>query len=67
MKKIRYPGVDLFRIISMYGVVVSHTLRHGGAKRKYRYENLNLLEGFFLWHINGFCLISGIIGYKTHK
>ena len=67
MKKIRNPGVDLFRIISMYGVVVSHTLGHGGAKRKYRYENLNFFEDFFIWHINGFCLISGIIGYKTHK
>ena len=65
--KIRNPGVDLFRIISMTGIIFWHILIHSGAFNKYRYHKLHLFIDFCNWHINGFSLISGIIGYKTHK
>ena len=67
IKKIRNPGVDLFRIISMTAIVLMHTLGHSGAFNKFRYHKLRLFQDFCDWHINGFSLISGIIGYKTHK
>ena len=66
--KVRNPGVDLFRIISMSGIIFCHILGHGGAYRRFpSYKKLKFFEGFLGWHINGFGLISGIVGYKTHK
>jgi len=66
--KIRNPGIDLLRIVSMYGIIISHTLVHGGGYRKYsKYKKLLLFEAIFGWHINGFGLISGIVGYKKYK
>ena len=66
--KIRNAGVDLVRIIAMIGIIIWHILAHGGALNKYhRYDKLNLLNSFFFWHLNGYNLISGIVGYKTHK
>ena len=66
--KIRNPGVDLLRIISMSGIILCHILGHGGAYRRFpSYKKLNYFEGFLGWHINGFGLISGVVGYKTHK
>lgn len=66
--KIRNPGIDLLRIVSMYGIIISHTLGHGGGYRKYRrYKKLLLFDAIFSWHINGFGLISGIVDYKKYK
>ena len=66
--KIRNAGVDLVRILAMIGIVIWHILIHGGALNKYhRYDKLNLFNSFFFWHLNGYGLISGIVGYKTHK
>jgi hypothetical protein len=51
----------------MIAIIFVHTLGHSGAFDKFKYKKLHLFEDFCNWHINGFCLISGIIGYKTHK
>jgi hypothetical protein len=51
----------------MIAIIFMHTLGHSGAFDKFKYKKLHLFEDFCNWHINGFCLISGIIGYKTHK
>jgi surface polysaccharide O-acyltransferase-like enzyme len=69
MIKKRNPGVDLIRIIAMFGIVLNHIIVYGGAKKKYnKYERqLKLLQILFSWHNNGYGLISGIIGYKTSK
>lgn len=68
IKKKRNPGIDLFRLIAMYGVVMNHVLYVHGADKKYskysRYlKIIHILTG---WHINGFALISGIVGYKSY-
>ena len=66
--KIRNPGIDLVRILAMIGIIISHLLNHGQAFRKYHmHDKLNLFNFFFFWHINGYCLISGMVGYKRHK
>ena len=66
--KIRNPGIDLVRILAMIGIIISHILIHGQVFRKYyMHDKLNLLNYFFFWHINGYCLISGMVGYKKHK
>ena len=64
--KIRNPGIDLFRIITMYFILLHHLLVHGRGMIRYRkYENI--INIIIMWHINGFGLISGIAGYKTTK
>ena len=66
--KNRNPGIDLVRIVAMYGIIINHILFHGRAIKKYSmHDKLNLLHIFLFWHVNGFGLISGIVGYKTHK
>ena len=66
--KIRNIGVDLLRIVSMYGIIICHTLGHGGGYIKYRkYDKLFLLDAIFNWHIIVFGIISGIVGYRTYK
>jgi len=66
--QIRNPGIDLVRILAMFGIIISHLLIHGQVIKKYSmHDKLNLLNCFFLWHINGFGLISGMVGYKKHK
>ena len=69
IKKIRNPSIDLIRIICMFGIINTNILFHGKGFKKYiQYENrLNLLYVLLFWHINGFGLISGIVGYKTNK
>ena len=67
--KVRNPGVDLIRLISMYGTIINHILYHGnGINKFYRYKKqLKILHIILFWHNDGFALISGIVGYKTNK
>ena len=67
-KSIRNPGIDSVRVLAMFGIIISHLLMHGKAIRKYyMHDKLNLFNSFLFWHINGYCLISGIVGYKSYK
>ena len=66
--KLRNPGIDLGRILSMYAIIVHHILHHGKAMDKYyQYKELRNLNLATYWHINNFIFISGYIGYKTTK
>ena len=66
--KIRNPGVDFIRIISMYAIVVHHILLHGGVLSKYyQYKELHLMNISCFWHVSTYALISGYIGYKSNK
>jgi len=69
IKKVRNPGVDLLRIISMYNIIFHHCLGHGNGFSHFRQFNreINILHSITGWHNNGFILISGIVGYKTNK
>ena len=70
-QKIRNAGIDIIRIIGMYGIIITHLLYlyDKGAIVKYsKYsKNLRILHCFFFWHNNGFALLSGIVGYKSFK
>ena len=67
--KIRNPGVDFARVISMYCIVIHHFYYLGRGLQKYsKYQNqLRALEIMVFWHVDGFALISGVVGYKTNK
>ena len=68
-KKIRNPGIDFARIISMFNIVLNHYIRNGFVFDHFpQYERqLSLLKSFTDWNNNAFILISGIVGYKTNK
>ena len=52
----------------MYAIIVHHILVHGQVLKKYsNYKELQLINFSCFWHVNSFALISGIVGYKTHK
>lgn len=68
IKKVRNYGVDLIRILAMYGIVFNHLYNKKKILIKYQgYKELKLFHIFLFWHNNGFAFISGFIGYKTHK
>ena len=69
IKKIRNPGVDFARMISMYIVVVTHYFYYGKPTKHFpKYaRQLSLLECITDWHNDAFVLISGMVGYKTNK
>ena len=69
IKKERNPGIDLVRLIAMYGTILNHIIYMKGVKRKYpQYsKNLKILHIATGWHNDAFALISGIVGYKSNK
>ena len=69
IKKIRNPGVDLLRIITMNIIIVHHIIFNGGAGQyfpQYR-RQVDIWDIFANWHNGAFLIISGIVGYKTNK
>ena len=69
IKKVRNPGIDLVRLISMYFIIINHILYKGKALNIYpKYKRqIILLHIFTDFHNNAFILISGIVGYKTNR
>jgi len=66
--KVRNAGIDLARIVSMYGIIVEHSLGHGGALTKFsKYKELDFINIMFFYCVNAYALISGYIGYKSNK
>ena len=65
--KKRNAGVDLFRIITMIGIVYTHVIYKGIDKyNKYR-DKINNIYTYFFFHNNAYGLISGVVGYKSIK
>ena len=69
IKKKRNPGIDLVRLLTMYLVIVTHSLQFTNAYRFfYNHERiLRIIQSCIDWNNNAFILISGIVGYKTNK
>ena len=69
IKKIRNPGIDIVRLLTMYCILITHSMRFGKAYSYFnKYERiLRLIQSFLSWNNNAFILISGIVGYKTNK
>ena len=70
-EKIRNPGVDIIRIIGMYGIIINHLLflyDKGAMVKYFKYSKyLKIMHILSFWHNNGFALISGIVGYNSFK
>ena len=67
-KKERNPGVDLVRLISMYTVIIHHFVMLKEFNKYGRYKKqINIFFTVFHWHIDAFAMISGVVGYKSHK
>ena len=68
--KKRNYGIDLLRIISMICIIILHiNLFSNNLKldrRDPRYKSSWRLEAMSIWGVNGFGLISGIVGYKNY-
>ena len=66
--KIRNPGIDLVRMLAMYAIIIHHFIFFGDLNNKYRkYPEIRLINILTFWHVSSFALISGIVGYKSHK
>ena len=64
--KIRNPGIDFLRILGMIDIGTFHIIQKAKKFNKY-YKYLKLTEVLTKWHISTFGVISGIVGYKSHK
>lgn len=71
ISKRRNYGIDLLRIISMINVIILHiNLFSSLPNLKYNnpcYKSVWLLEIMCYWAVNGYGLISGIVGYRSYK
>lgn len=65
--KIRNPGIDLVRILSMYAIIIHHILIGAIFKKYNQYKELKLMNMLTFWHVSSYALISGYVGYKTNK
>ena len=70
-KTIRNYGIDLYRILSMVNIINLHinlyssNLKIGPSSDKFK--SVYLLEIFSFWSVDGFGLISGVVGYRRYK
>ena len=65
----RNPGIDLVRLISMFSIVLNHLIFFAkGYSHFPKYKRqISLIHSMTDWKNNGFILISGVVGYKSHK
>ena len=66
-KRFRNPNIDFLRISGMIAIVIDHLLYHAGGFKKFKYQELQLLNIICMWHVCSFGLVSGLVGNKTHK
>jgi len=70
-KNIRNYGIDLLRIFAMINIIVLHiNLASKELNYNYfspRFQSIWLSETMAYWGVNGFGIISGIVGYKKYK
>lgn len=70
-ENIRNYGIDLLRIFSMINIIVLH-INLFSKELNYnfnspRFQKIWLSETMAYWGVNGFGIISGIVGYKRYK
>ena len=66
-KRFRNPNIDFLRISGMIAIVIDHLLYHAGGFKKFKYQELQLLNIICMWHVCSFAIVSGLVGNKTHK
>lgn len=71
MKTERNYGLDLFRMFSMFCVIILHLLGHGGAltttTSRINHATVWLWEALATPAVNCFVLLSGYVGYRKSK
>lgn len=68
LNKIRNPGIELGRILAMFGIIIHHILLHGNAITKYsQYKDIYKIYISLNWHVSMYIFISGYVGFKTTK
>ena len=67
----RNYGIDLLRIFSMINIIILHINLYSRQLSlkisSIKYKTFWLLQSMSFWSVNGFGLISGIVGYKKYK
>ena len=67
----RNYGIDLLRIFSMINIIILHINLFGKQLdlniNNPKYKSIWFLETLAYWGVNGFGIISGIVGYKGYK
>lgn len=66
-KEERYQGIDIFRFVSMFMVVILHVLGHGGILSNLsgsKYFIVCFLQSLAIIAVNCFALISGFLNYN---
>ena len=69
IKKINY-GLDILKIFSMINIIILHiNLFSGTLTLNYSntFKSIWILQTMSFWAVNGFGIISGIVGYKQYK
>lgn len=67
-RKIRNPGIDSVKVLAMYAIIIHHILLHAKVYIKYnKYKEIALMNISSFWHVSSYALVSGYIGYKSHK
>ena len=66
---IKNYGIDLLRIVAMNSILIHHLIYHivfkdGRYKTPRNSSIIWILHYFNQWHVDAFCLISGVVGYK---
>ena len=67
----RNYGLDFLRIFAMINIIILH-INLANRELKYNYKapkfkSIWLLEAMAYWAVDGFGIISGIVGYKKYK
>ena len=70
-KAIRNLGIDLLRIISMINIIILHINSYSKfnllERENPKFKSVWLLNALSFWSVDGFGLISGVVGYKNIK
>ena len=70
-KSVRNYGLDFLRIFAMINIIILHihliTKELNYNYYSLRFQSVWLSETLAYWAVNGFGIISGIVGHKRHK
>ena len=70
-KTVRYYGIDLLRMLSMINIINLHINKYSkNLKLKptsLKFNSVYMFEIFSFWSVDGFGLISGVVGYRRYK
>lgn len=67
----RNLGIDLLRIVSMIHIIILHINSYSKFnlldKESPKFKQIWFLNALSFWSVDGFAIISGVVGYKKYK